>query len=177
MCWFVDAGTPDNPQLNQKLGPNLMAELDGVGIAQPKDLKWFYGTTSSVENRYYFEPRLLKYKLSGFIRLSLSVNWRFLNLNNAFNNVFNKTSRSLLVYSDTGSSSVVGNQVTDILCEVNYKLEGRGSYYFELVHVQYIPVRKEVLDITEVQVAETTGEWTNLVKGIRSSLYILNDDD
>ena len=33
----------------------------------------------------------------------------------------------MLVYSDVGGSSVVGNQVTDLLREVHFNREGRGS--------------------------------------------------
>ena len=61
--------------------------------------------------------------------------------------------------------SVVGNQVTDLLREVNYKREGKGSQYFEPTHIQYIPVRKDVIDIIETQVAETTGELVEFGKG------------
>ena len=88
-------------------------------------------------------------------------NWRFINLNTSFNNVTGKTRRSLFVYSDVGGSGVVGNQVTDLLRKVNYKRECQGYQYFEPLQIQYIQVRKEVLDIIEVQVAETTGELVN----------------
>ena len=60
---------------------------------------------------------------------------------------------------------MVGNQVTDLLQEVDYKREGRGSYYFEPTHLQYIKLRKEVIDIIQVQVAETTGKLVEFGKG------------
>ena len=41
--------------------------------------------------------------------------------------------------------------MTDFIREVNYQREGRGSYYFEPAHLQYIPLRKEVLDIIQVR--------------------------
>lgn len=112
-----------------------MAELRGVGIDQPNHLRCFFGINSLIQDRYHFEPKLAKDQMSGFIRLSLGVIWRFINLNSVFNNVFNKTSRSVFVYSDVSSSSVVGNQVTDILCEVNYRGEGKGSQSFEPLHM------------------------------------------
>ena len=59
----------------------------------------------------------------------------------------------------------MGNQVTDLLREVDYKREGRGSYYFEPTHLQYIPVGKEVLDIIEVHVSERTGEVVKFGQG------------
>ena len=41
---------------------------------------------------------------------------------------------------------------------MNYQREGRGSYYFEPTNLQYIPVRKQLLEIIQVQVAEATGD-------------------
>ena len=51
--------------------------------------------------------------------------------------------RSLHVYSDVAGSIMVGNRVTDLLREVMYQRKGRGSVYFEPIHTQYIPLRKE----------------------------------
>ena len=103
--------------------------------------------------------------LSNYIRLSLDVNWRFTNLNYAFSHVFGKNTRSLFVYSDVGGSIVLGDQMTDIIREVNYQKEGRGSYYFEPEHLQYIPLRKEVLDIIQVQITESSGALTTFGRG------------
>ena len=74
-------------------------------------------------------------------------------------------SRSLFVYTDAGGSSVVGNRLRNLLREVKFSSEGRGSQYFEPVQIRYIPVRKQVLDIIEVNVAETTGELARLGTG------------
>lgn len=68
------------------------------------------------------------------------------------------SSCALLVYSSAGGSSIVGNQVTDLLRVLNLVRRGEGVQYFEPTHIQYIPVRKEMLDILEVQVAEDSGE-------------------
>ena len=84
--------------------------------------------------------------------LSVTCDWRFTNLNKAFQNVVGSTSRSLLVYSDVGGSALVGNQVTDLLREVNYRRTGAGSHYFEPLHIEYIPLCKDLLDIIETQV-------------------------
>ena len=99
------------------------------------------------------------------LKLSIYCNWRFTNFNNAFQNVIGNETRSLFVYSDVGGSSVVGDQVTDLLREVNFSRTGKGAQYFEPLHIQYIPVRKETLDIIEVQVAETTGELVKFGDG------------
>ena len=102
---------------------------------------------------------------SGLMKLSLFCNWRFLNINLAFQNVIGSPVRSLMVYSDVGGSSVVGNQITDLLRQVKFRLRGDGSQYFEPVHIQYIPVRKDVIDIIETQVAETTGDLARFGEG------------
>ena len=64
-----------------------------------------------------------------------------------------------------GGSSVVGNQVMDLLREVNFHHKGEGVQYFEPLHIQYIPLRKQVLDIIETQVAETTGDLARFGEG------------
>ena len=102
---------------------------------------------------------------SDLIDLSMTCNWRFTSVNRGFGRVVRASKWSLFIYSDVGSSGVVGNQVTDLLREVSYKREGKGSQYFEPLHIQYIPVRKDVLDIIETQVAETTGDLTQFGSG------------
>ena len=56
-----------------------------------------------------------------YLVLSMACRWRFVNLNNAFRTVVGNSTRPLHVYSDVGGSSIVGNQVTDLLREVQYK--------------------------------------------------------
>ena len=102
---------------------------------------------------------------NGMMELSGYCNWRLINVNKAFEVVVGKPSRSLFVYSDVGGSGVVGNQVTDLLREVHYQRQGKGSHYYEPLHIQYIPVRKDVIDIIETQVAETTGALTEFGAG------------
>jgi len=97
--------------------------------------------------------------------LSVTCDWRFTNLNKACQNVVGSTSHSLFIYSDVGGSSTLGNQVTDLLREVNYQRTGDGSHYFEPLHIQYILLRKTQLDIIETRVSETTGELTEFGEG------------
>ena len=82
----------------------------------------------------------------------------------AFRSVVKEPTRSLHVYSDVGSSSMVGNRMTDLLREIKYHREGRGTVYFEPLHIQYLPVRNQVLEIVELQIAETVGSGEDLVK-------------
>ena len=69
---------------------------------------------------------------------------------------------------------MVGNQVMDLLREVNYRRTGDGSHYFEPLHIQYIPLRKAQLDIIETQVSETTGELTEFGEETRFSPFTSN---
>ena len=149
MGWFVNKGNN-----NYDLGPNLILEIPDGAIPDPIDLLnpsntkfWNYGSATDL------------------IDLSMTCNWKFTNVNRAFEKVLGSSKRSLFIYSDVGSSGVVGNQVTYLLREVSYKREGKGSQYFEPLHIQYIPVRKDVLDIIETQVAETTGDLTQFGSG------------
>ena len=122
MGWFINKGNN-----NYDLSPNLSIEIPEGSIPNPTDMPnpsnskfWNYGTSS------------------GKIRLSLTCNWRFCNLNAAFKNVLGSTKRSLFVYSDVGGSGVVGNQVADLLREVSYKREGKGSQYFTSNIYRYV---------------------------------------
>ena len=70
----------------------------------------------------------------------------------------------MYVYSDVNASTVLGDQITDFFREVNYKREGKGNYYFEPSHLQYKPLRKQLLDIIQVQVSEGTGHLVQFWK-------------
>ena len=151
MGWFNDLGGG-----KYGLGPNITIEVPKGVIPTPVDIT----DPTGVGDQYW------KYgSSSGLIRLTMRCNWRFINLNASFKNVLGSTKRSLFVYSDAGGSGVVGNQVTDLLREVNYKREGKGYQYFEPLHIQYIPVRKDVVDIIETEVAETTGDLVEFGEG------------
>lgn len=139
------------------LGPNLRQEFMNDHIP---DLKKTVHDLQDISG----SPVFWKVQNEHFT-MSTTCNWRFLNLNNAFQNVVGEHSRSLFVYSDVGGTNVVGNQVTDLLREINFQRQAKGINYFEPLHIQYIPVRKEVVDIIETQVAETSGELSNFGEG------------
>ena len=149
MGWFKK-----NADDKYVLGPNLAIEVPNGVIPTPIDTI----IASTPGDEFW---RLT----SGIIRMTLKCNWRFINLNASFKNVLGSSKRSLFIYSDVGGSGVVGNQVTDLLREVNYNREGKGSQYFEPLHVQYIPVRKDTVDIIETQVSETSGQLVKFGKG------------
>ena len=140
-------------------GDNLTMEFVN-GVVPSKD-QIEYKTTKG--NTEYYQ---VTEDASGntWIWLSFSVNWRFTNLNVAFRSVVKEPTRTLHVYSDVAGSMMVGNRVTDLLREIQYKREGRGTLYFEPLHIQYMSLRNEVVEIIHVQVAETIGRGGDLVK-------------
>ena len=127
MGWFKRKKTPDDhddARFDLDLGPNLVMELRGDSLPTPTDMKFKFDadgkrSDTNVTDKYWYIQRNDTGALSPYIKLSLSVNWRFINLNNSFKNVLGPSSRSLFVYSDVGGSSVVGDQVTDLLREVD----------------------------------------------------------
>ena len=155
MKWVVEKedGTRHlGPNLQQELFAEKVPDLNAPGVfedVQKGDKKGVFWT--SISDTYY--------------QFSYHCNWRFINLNAAFQAIVGAISRSLFVYSDVGGSGVVGNQVTDLLREVNFIRRGFRIQYFEPLHIQYIPVRKDLIDIIETQVAETTGELVDFGEG------------
>ena len=144
-----------------QLGPNIKQEFkDDVIPTLSRVTKDIFDTLGN--------PVFWKVDL-GYFMLGIFCNWRLINLEEALETLFGATSRSLFVYSDVGSSGLVGNQVTDLIRDVNFVCKAVGSWYFEPLHIQYIPVRKDTIDIIEMQVAETTGELTKFGPGTRSS--------
>jgi len=156
MGWLLEKGN------GYVLGPNLRIEFFDDIIP---DIRTRGDIQDSSGNRLFFQVVKNPIRNTAFLELSVFCNWPFLNLNRAFESVIGSSSRSFLVYSNVGGASVVGNQVTDLLREVNLIRKGAGVQYFEPTHIQYIPVRKEVLDIIEVQVAEATGELVTFGAG------------
>ena len=152
MGWIVWNKTLDAYQL----GPNIQHEFTQDTIPTLTD---FTGDVFEKGRPVFWTD------YNGLMELRIFCNWRFLNLNQAFQHVIGSRTRSLFIYSDVGGSSVVGNQVTDLLRQVNFRLRGDGSQCFEPTHIQYIPVCKDVIDIIETQVAETRGKLARFGEG------------
>ena len=145
------------------LGPNLQQEFMGDQIPnmkKPIDNDW-NDLNDDKSNPVFWTVRSF---LPEYLQLSMSCGWRFTNLNVAFRTIVGEPARSLHVYSDVAGSTIVGNRVTDLLREIQYKREGRGTLYFELLHIQYMSLRNEVVEIIQIQVAETIGTGGDLVK-------------
>ena len=174
--WFEEDEDKDDLQFAYKLGPNLSIQLNGYEIPSTTDIVSFFTATGGVQHvahsdKYWIRPRWADGSLMDTIKISLDVSWRFINLDYAFENVFGHSTRPLYVYSDVNASTVLGDQITDFIREVNYKREGNGSYYFEPTHLQYKPLRKQLLDIIQVQIAEATGQLVNFGQGITTVTF------
>ena len=141
------------------LGPNLQQEFNNM--KQPVDNDW-NDVNDDQSNPVFWTVRSF---LPDYLQLSMSCGWRFTNLNVAFRAVVGDPSRSLHVYSDVAGSTIVGNRVTDLLREIQYKREGRGTLYFEPLHIQYMSLRSETIEIIQTQVAETNGDLVKFGEG------------
>jgi len=136
-----------------RLGPNLLREFQGIStIPTPTDV--LDGNN---------KPTFWKVDRD-YVVLSLSCHWRFVNVNDKFrpSSEFPST-RPLHVYCNVGTSSMVGGRITDLLREIKY--HPQNTTHFEPRHIQYVPVRNEVVEIVETRMAETNGELVQFGEG------------
>ena len=135
-----------------RLGPNILQEFHSDSIPTPTDVP-------DADNKPTF------WKVDGtYLVLSMTCNWRFVNLNGKFrvSSEFPST-RPLHVYCNVGTSRMVGGRITDLLREIKY--HPQNTTHFEPRHIQYIPVRNEVVEIVETQMAETNGDLVKFGEG------------
>ena len=104
------------------------------------------------------------------LQLSSYCNWRFVYLDEMYQKTFGGTVSNttphrspLYVYSNVGQSTITGNQVTDLLREIPHD-PTKMSY--EPIHILYLPVRVEVMDIIETQLAENNGKVVDFASGV-----------
>ena len=101
--------------------------------------------------------------------LSMTCNWCFANFNDKFRpSTEFAPSRLLQVYCNVGTSSMVGNRVTDLLREIKY--QSQGTTHFEPIHIQYLPVRNELVEIIETQMAEVNGDAKDTERVIKPTM-------
>jgi len=148
MGWLeeVSAGT-------YRLGPNVVQDFQGIStIPTPTDV------LDAAK-----QPTFWKVEGDDWV-LSLSCHWRFLNVNETFRpSTEMPSTRPLHVYCNVGTSSMVGGRITDLLREIKY--HPQNTTHFEPRHIQYVPVRNEVVEIIETQMAETNGDLVQFGKG------------
>ena len=153
MGW-IRMGTLQNGQPGYVLGLNLRKEFPGDRVTDATDL--IQAQINGDETLYEIDNDVLK--------LSCFCNWRCTDVDEAFAAAFDVKHDTLYVYSNVGQSRVTGHHVTDLLRDVPYPLKDERGHY-EVQPIQYLPVRNDVIDIVEVQVAENGGDLASFFPG------------
>ena len=79
----------------------------------------------------------------------------------------------MYLYSNVGRSTIMGNRVTDLLREIPHDL---AKMSYEPLHIHYKPVRSQLVDIIETQLAENDGKLVDFVSGVTSvTLHFKNE--
>ena len=157
-----------NEKDGYELGPNIRykgrhVESEGYRYIQPSN--------NTELNAYDL------WKVEGeFLQLSLTVNWIFFNWNMAFRQVVGEPLRTFLVYSDLVDSNIIGGQMHALVREMDYRRQGRGTAYFEPLHIQWLPCRREYMDVLEVQVAESHGGLVKFGPGRTLITFVFKRD-
>ena len=98
-----------------------------------------------------------------------SVNWEIRGLNGGwFEKEFVNPTRTLRVYSNANTSTMVGDQVSDVLREVNFDSTKEGQQYFERKHRQYLQVRQQQYEVMEIALDDLNGVPVKLGPGVTS---------
>ena len=95
-----------------------------------------------------------------YVRFYSFLNWYFSGLNEKFQHTYVDPKRTLYVYSDLAQTQLVSGRETDLLREVTISNSVKGRRLYEPLHLQYLPIRKNVFDTVEVGVSETDGTLT-----------------
>ena len=119
------------------LGFNLRKEFPGDKVPQATDV--IQAQNNGDEIFYKIDHDVLM--------LSCFCSWRFTGADEAFATAFGIKHNTLYVYPNVGQNQVTGHHVTDLLRELPY----------EARTIQFLPVRNEVIDNVDVQVAENSG--------------------
>ena len=69
------------------------------------------------------------------------------------------------MYTDLTQTQIVGGTETDLLREVSFTNNEKGKWLFEPLHLQYLPIRKNVFHNVEVGISETDGSQVNFKDG------------
>ena len=110
MGWFVET------ESGFQLGPNLIMSFPNGKVPAKNEVDF---VTVPASDPLYFTSATDNNNVT-WIFLSMRVNWTFINLNQAFRSVIQDPRRTLHVYSDVGSSTMVGDKIVDLLREVKY---------------------------------------------------------
>ena len=150
------------------LGPNLRYEGEYVKNSTGNSIQPANNTEVNRHDLWKVEADLMQ--------LSLTVNWIFFNFNMSFREVVGEPSRTFLVYSDVVDSNVIGGQMHPLVREVENRRLGRGVAYFEPLHIQWLPCRREYKDTLEVQVSKSHGVFVKFGKGCTLVAFVFKRD-
>ena len=139
---------------NATPGPSTLVAFQGNNYKKPDTWARFFKLTGSEEN---------------FLEMRASVNWEIRGLNGGwFEKEFVNLTRTLHVYSNANTSTMVGNQVIDVLREVNFDSTKEGQQYFEPKHRQYLQVRQQEYEVMEIALDDLNGVPFKLGPGVTS---------
>ena len=79
----------------------------------------------------------------------------------------------MYLYSNVGRSTITGNRVTDLLREVPHD---PTKMTYEHSQILYKPVRSNVLDIVDMQLAENDGQLVDFASGVTSVTLHFKDE-
>ena len=177
MGWFKYNDDTDQydlgPNLKQELfDPNIVPEINGGDFPDRGDVFEPYTSLHSNAGKRVFwtvnDPNWGRTGVSpdrNYARLSYHCNWRFININAAFQEVKGSAQRTLLCYSDVCSSSVVGSQSVDLMREVAFTEGNGGTMYYEPHRLQHLAVRSGTLDVISVEIGEKDGSIAKFHEG------------
>ena len=100
-----------------------------------------------------------------YVKLTCWSNWRMTHINEHFIMNFGSPVKSLFVFCDANQTQVLGHQITSKIREVVFDAKGRGRVYFEPRHIEFLPIRKNVIDDIEVAMRETDGKLVDFLGG------------
>ena len=163
MGWLVETAK-DKYALGPSLRYQLLYKTQQTGNYYP------HVKNTELDNRDLWKIE------SDHLQLSQVINWRFLNLNVAFRAVVGEPSRTFLVYSDLVDSNIVGDQLHAMVREVEYRRQGQGVAYFEPLHIQWLPCRREYMDHVEVEIAESQGGLVKFGAGRTLVTFVFQRD-
>ena len=102
-----------------------------------------------------------------FLDMKSNVNWEIRGLNGGWlEKEFVNPTRTLRVYSNANTSSMVGNQVSSVLWEVNFDTSKEGQQYFKPKHRQYLRVRQQEYEVMEIALDNLSGSPVKLGPGV-----------
>ena len=157
MGWFTNADHWEIVRLGSDIVVDDLNDPIRAGPVRSNGRPWYRWTEVKTETLNGIQ--------TGMVYLNPYYTWRFINFKARFQTVMGSPSRTLLVYPEVAESSKVGDQVVDLLREVEYKRENKATVYFEPMHIHYLPIRNEYIEMIQTQVSETNGKLANLQGG------------